>query len=92
MLYIPVNSDGHEYNHPTKPIRFICMDGLSKPLFLGLLGPNGLGPEEALYYPCDKGTDQLCSYCTACTADLHLCFRIYADCDAAVAHLSVSGE
>ena len=22
-------------NHPTKPIRLICMDGLTKPLFLG---------------------------------------------------------
>ena len=31
--------------------------------------------EEGLYYPCseNKGTDQLCSYCTA---DLRLCFRI----------------
>ena len=27
----------HKYNHPTKPIRLICMDGLTKPLFLGRL-------------------------------------------------------
>ena len=47
--------------------------------------------EEELYYPCsqNKGTDQLCSYCTAhlcsfctadlcsyCTADLRFCFHI----------------
>ena len=31
--------------------------------------------EEEPYYPCseNKGTDQLCNYCTA---DLRLCFRI----------------
>ena len=30
---------------------------------------------KGLYYPCseNKGTDQLCNYCTA---DLRLCFRI----------------
>ena len=35
--------------------------------------------EEELYDASskNKGTDQLCSYCTA---DLRLCFRIYADC------------
>ena len=27
----------HKYNHPAKPIRLICMDGLIKPLFLGRL-------------------------------------------------------
>ena len=27
----------HKYIHPTKPIRLICMDGLTKPLFLGKL-------------------------------------------------------
>ena len=27
----------HKYNHPTKPIRLICMNGLTKPLFLGRL-------------------------------------------------------
>ena len=30
----------HKYNHPsdpTKPLRFICMDGLTKPHFLGRL-------------------------------------------------------
>ena len=27
----------HKYNHPTKAIRLICMDGLTKPLFLGRL-------------------------------------------------------
>ena len=25
----------HEYNHPIKPLRRMCMDGLTKPLFLG---------------------------------------------------------
>ena len=46
--------------------------------------------EEGLYYMyfCseNKGADQLCSYCTA---DLCLCFRIYADCllSHAMAHL-----
>ena len=27
----------HKYNHPTEPIRLICIDGLTKPLFLGRL-------------------------------------------------------
>ena len=27
----------HKYNHPSKPIRLTCMDGLTKPLFLGRL-------------------------------------------------------
>ena len=27
----------HKYNHPTKPIRLVCMDDLTKPLFLGRL-------------------------------------------------------
>ena len=27
----------HIYNDPTKPIRLLCMDGLTKPLFLGRL-------------------------------------------------------
>ena len=52
MFYVPVNSKGHaealppiygtfhvfhECNHPTKPISLICMNGLSRPLFLGSL-------------------------------------------------------
>ena len=27
----------HKYNHPTKPIRLLSMEGLTKPLFLGRL-------------------------------------------------------
>ena len=53
MFYVPVNSNDHVWtlppfyghqdvmtlknNRPTKPIRFICMDGLTKPHFLGRL-------------------------------------------------------
>ena len=27
----------HEYNYPTKQLRLICMDGFTKPYFLGML-------------------------------------------------------
>ena len=44
MFYVPMVSGCHDtqnllhkYNHPGKPIRPICMNGLTKPLFLGML-------------------------------------------------------
>ena len=30
----------YNYNHPIKQLRFICMDGLTKPLFLDRLRPS----------------------------------------------------
>ena len=36
----------HNYNHPTKPIRLKCMDGLTKPVFLGRLSYERLTGNE----------------------------------------------
>ena len=39
----------NKYNHLSKPIRFICMDGLTKPLFLGRLRLERVDGRSVVY-------------------------------------------